>query len=102
VSNDVLPPAVLDMIVNSAEWVTAIQESIVPLTELQVEIDSTITELGAFGEVMTESAATAGAAMDTAAESATGTGRRTGCVTGCGGGLSRRTGGGARPRCRVR
>jgi TP901 family phage tail tape measure protein len=71
VSNDVLPPAVLDMIVNSAEWVTAIQESIVPLTELQVEIDSTITELGAFGEVMTESAATAGAAMDTAAESAT-------------------------------
>lgn len=64
-----LPPAILDLIVNAAQWVEGLQASIVSLEELDAAIAETSTVVADFSEAMTVGATEAAAAMDEAAAS---------------------------------
>jgi TP901 family phage tail tape measure protein len=64
-----LPPAVLDLIVNTAQWVESLQSSIASLEELDAAITETATMVTDFSDAMTIGATEAAAAMDEAAAS---------------------------------
>jgi len=64
-----LPPAVLDLIVNTAQWVESLQTSIASLEELDAAITETVAMAADFSEALTAGATEAAAAMDEAAAS---------------------------------
>lgn len=62
-----LPPAVLDLVVNFAEWVEGLQSSISALTDLDAAITDTMAVVDDFAAAMDVAAADTAAAMESAA-----------------------------------
>lgn len=63
---DLLPPAVLDLVVNTAQWVTGLGTAAEALQMFRAEMETTITAMGTFAETIDTSAVEAAATLSEA------------------------------------
>lgn len=66
---EVLPPAILELVVDTAQWIAGLQEAIAALEEFDTALEETSANLGVFSEEMAVAMTDAAAATEDAATS---------------------------------